>query len=147
MSKKMTRWNWLKLFSLIYIVGSITLPSISEEGMEIMIITPFLHLMITLILEAIHTHSSPTKDVLKKKDNYIYENYPDIWKKLHPWGKGSFNSFGTIYFMRLETNDSKLIEIQNDLKDDAKWHICTFILAPIIWALSVGTFVLFGPSS
>ncbi len=56
-----------------------------------------------------------TSTEYKSRNEYIKTAYPDIWKKLHPWGDRSVNNFADWAFFAGKYDDGKDSKL-NDIK-------------------------------
>ena len=68
---------------------------------------------------------------LDDDSKYIKVKYPEVWKKLHPWGDYSYNNFNSIAFVKGQYDDgsdSKLNEIK-------KRYIAKII--PLVWTFGL----------
>lgn len=71
---------------------------------------------------------------------YLKEKYPEIWKKLHPWGDWSVNGFAGLFFIfgRYDDgSDDKLNQIKLNQKANAKLLCWIFFLVPVSWVLNL----------
>jgi hypothetical protein len=76
---------------------------------------------------------------------YLKANHPEIWKKLHPWGDFSINSFATLslVFGRYDDGtDYTLNEIKLNRKANLKMLAWIFLLVPVSWLLNIGSLLM-----
>jgi len=133
---KITKWKWLKLFALVCLFLSVILPQLGELGFKIIMLIPFIHLGIIWIDIIFTGLSKSFKGKAYEEEYYIRDNYPELWKKCHPWGDSSYNSLGYISLYKTKTDDPKLIKIIEKSKNNDKWMLSVFLLVPIIWLIS-----------
>jgi hypothetical protein len=77
---------------------------------------------------------------------YIRERYPTIWKKLHPWGDLSRNTFTALAFARGEYDDGadpRLNELKTECKTTIVFQLWAFALIPASWLVLLGLSIFF----
>ena len=146
-------FHWLKAFSILCLLSSLAIlfvPRLSHDiGMtaydQFAMILPFAHFGIWAILWGVSTLFNLGKTKSSLYSPYIKENYPSIWKKLHPWGDLSKNSFTGILFLRGKYDDGK-DEVMNEIKfqerTKIKLLIWPFLLVAFIWMLNISLILI-----
>lgn len=89
---------WFSLFTFICLVNTIVLFFRGPDYSGVVIFVPFAHLMAVVVVYMVYSlywwfHIAKNPDL-----QYIKNKYPDIWKRLHPWGDYSINGFASILF-------------------------------------------------
>jgi hypothetical protein len=100
-------------------------------------ILPFAHCLFVFVCLVIYSAIQGTRG--KETgiwDKYIEENYPDIWKRFHPWGPRSFSNFYGIPFLMGKYDsglDERLNRIKFDLKVNSILLLWMTFLIPVVW--------------
>jgi hypothetical protein len=143
----MNKWRWFKIFTILCLALSAILPAFGENGLLTIVLIPFIHTGINFIYLFILRVKQFSSGSVYEEHYYIKENYPKLWKTMHPWGDHSRNSFGYFSFMRYQTEDPILLNLIDELKDQTKWILSVFCLTPVIWFISVCFFILYAKIS
>ncbi len=134
--------NWLKLFFIGCLANSVVLfyNSTNEDYLEFSMMVPFIHLGIIWFFIITHTICYWIRQKIDEDSMYIKENYPSIWKKLHPVGDFSRDSFAGIQFLRGKYDDGtdeKLNQIKFSQIQNTKLILGTFFMVPVIWFCNI----------
>ena len=76
---------------------------------------------------------------------YIEKQMPDLWKRLHPWGKYSHNGFAYISFLSGkydDGSDQKLNIIKKDEKENVLFLLWVLLLTPVSWGINVSVILI-----
>ena len=138
---------WLKAFFVGCFINSIILflKDGNEDYFELSMMIPFIHLGCVWCILMLYGFFYWVRIYENDDAMYIKSNYPYIWKKLHPFGDISINSFASIQFLRGKYDDAKderLNRIKNSQKKGLKLMLRTFFLVPIIWFCNIVSMVL-----
>ena len=114
--------NWLKVFSIVCIINLLPIFFLGGEYSTISLLLPFLHILVFNIVVRI-----ATQDISKEKDSYIKEKYPEIWKKLKPFGQFSYSVLSDLEFMdgKYDAGDDEILnKIRNSYKE---WYLIYYL--------------------
>jgi hypothetical protein len=134
---------WYIIFTIICIVNivyGIVFDNYKESNYSFAFILPFIQPIFLLIFYIIYTFYYYFNFYEKKENIYIKENYPHIWKKLHPWGDFSINGFAGIMFMMGkydDNHDKQLNEIRYKYRNTVFLTILPFIIIIFSWTNSI----------
>ena len=144
---------WFVFFTLLCIINSILVIPFelysTENGYLLAFLLPFIHCGITVLAWMVYGiiyHGSEKKSGIDGE--YIRQNYPQIWKKLHPWGEGLYNGFRTHIFMKGKYDDGTdetLNEIKALMKLRSNIIAYPFLLTLGVWILNFVLIALFQP--
>jgi hypothetical protein len=96
---------WLSFFTLLCVVLAAVAPLWSKFAIQTVLLLPFMHCVLfcgVLILCSLPHYLFPPPS-----DRYLRDQHPAIWKKLHPWGRFSYNSFTMLIFMLSGYDDGR----------------------------------------
>lgn len=88
---------WLSLFTLLCMAFAAIAPLWSKLAIQIALLLPVIHFV--LFLGVLVLCSLPYYISQSPSDRYLHDHHPQIWKKLHPWGRFSNNSFTAWIFL------------------------------------------------
>ena len=80
-----------------------------------------------------------------ESSRHVKVRYPQIWKKLHPWGDLSYNPFAADSFMdgRYDDGtDSRLNAIKLAFRHIKLFSFWAFLLIPATWAIAVPLYLM-----
>ena len=128
------RWLWIA--SILCLLASLLTPLVGARLFLATMILP----MINCVAVAIALFVRSWHYSYDESSRYIKERYPQIWKKLHPWGDLSYNPFAADSFMDGRYDDGTDLRL-NAIKLGL-WHIklfsfWAFLLIPATWAIVV----------
>lgn len=132
--------KWLIFFSALCFINSILVIEFGffdDDGYFLAFILPFIHLgLITISFIAYSLYKLIRGRWLGGNERYIKCNYPVIWKKLHPWGDCSRNSFTFLRFIKDrydDGTDDRLNQIKFEYKVGSNLICWPFVLTAGIW--------------
>jgi hypothetical protein len=131
---------WMKIFTPICIANSF-LPyffnAVQYPSYEYFVMSlPVVNLAVICLILFIHTLYWWLDYEKYFETQYLKNNYPAIWKKLHPWGHFSINGFAGICFLLGKYDDGgdeKLNQIKQNQKENWKMILWVFLLVPVVW--------------
>ena len=135
---------WLTFFSVLCFVNSILVIKFGlfgDIGALLIFILPFAHLGLIAVFFIVYAWYR----LIRKKDigsyeQYIKDNYLVIWKKLHPRGDYSINTFATIRFIKGrydDETDKRLNRIKFDYKVNGNLICWPFLLTAVVWLFNI----------
>jgi hypothetical protein len=139
-------FTWLKVFTVICACCSLAILFIPRQSSERAMTTydlfamllPFVHFGIWAVVSGIQQLIT----IIGEKSlysPYIKNNYPKIWKKLHPWGDVSHSPW-SLYFVfkgHKRIKDETINEICSTAKIQIKLLILPFLLVVIVWIVNI----------
>ena len=132
--------RWLTAFSILCGVNSVLVIVFgiwSFDGYFLAFILPFAHLFVVVAFYMVFGfYKFFTGRWIGDDEQYIKSNHPIIWKKLHPWGDNSYNSFTFIRFIKSRYDDGadeKLNHIKFKYKVNSNLMCWPFFLTLVIW--------------
>ena len=132
--------RWLTIFSILCVVNSILVIVFgfwNFNGYFLAFILPFTHLGVVYVFYLVFIlYKIRTGQLFDDYEQYIKNNYPIIWEKLHPWGDFSQNTFAATGFIRSrydDGTDEKLNNIKFRYKVNKDLLSWPFYLTLVIW--------------
>lgn len=107
--QRVTTW-WFSFFSLLCVVLGVLAPLLSKFTIQIILCLPVLHCL--LFWGVIILCSLPYYILPPPSDQYIRNHHPNLWKKLHPWGRFSHNDFAAWGFIFNRYDDGQDVNLQ-----------------------------------
>ena len=141
--------KWLTFFTIACFVNSVLVIKYGfwdGDNCVLAFLLPFAHcgvIVVSMMGYAIYWHFSG-RQTSDPDSQYIKTNYPDIWKRFHPWGDYSCNTFASVLFIRGKYDDGtdeRLNQIKFRTKVNQNLLGWPFLLTIMVWIFS---FVLMG---
>lgn len=144
--------GWLVCFTTICFINStfvICLELYGSEDYGFAFSLPFIHCgvaWIFIIVRSVWWYTSGIRTLFM--DRYIEENYPDIWKRLHPWWpvpSARLTRDGLNFIRGRYDNgtDEKLNQIKFTIRVNYYLTLWPFLLILMIWLFSYVLMVVF----
>jgi hypothetical protein len=102
---------------------------------------PFVHCAIVAVSFSIYC----LLNVDNRDSLYIKNNYPQIWKKLHPWGDLSRNNISDLAYIKGkydDGSDEELNNIKSNRRVTTQVILRTFLLVPVSWMINIIVIIL-----
>ena len=146
-------FKWLFFFTIACFINSILvigfelysgdeyLDPLMNGRYSLPYILPFAHCLIVFICLVIYSAIQGTRG--KETgiwDKYIEQNYPEIWKRFHPWGPRSYSNFCVLPFLMGkydDGSDERLNRIKFDGKVNSILLLWTFFLILVVWIFNL----------
>lgn len=139
--------KWLAFFSIFCFVNSIVVIKfhfLDNVGYFLAFILPFAHCAVIFVTYILYNwygcfmafFRNDAHYLIGKDEQYIKSYHPIIWKKLHPWGDYSHNSFTFSRFIKGnydDGTDDKLSQIKFKYKVNTNLMLWPFFLVLVIW--------------
>jgi len=139
--------RWLRLATALCVLAPLLTPVFGQEGFSFIMLLPVANCMVFWAI--LFVQSWPWRPTgLDEYSSYIKERYPHIWKKLHPWGDYSYNSFTAFSFIAGrydDGTDDELNFIKYGLKHLNVLLIWPFVLIPTTWLVALPVYFYFYP--
>ncbi|HID69312.1 MAG TPA: hypothetical protein EYP35_02365 [Desulfobacterales bacterium] len=134
---KKNAFRWLKLITVLCFVSAILLVFIHNKTFFLFsLLLPFANSFVINLIFIFIIVSNLNKFGTGEISLFIKDNFPEIWRKLHPLGRLSYNIFSYWAFINGkydDGNDEKLNHIKKDEKSKIYFILWTNLLVPIIW--------------
>ena len=141
---------WFIFFTLSCLINSFVVFKYvrsDETAFTAAFLPPFIHCGIIVVCYLGFGIRRWIFGIINNDEQYIKVNHPQIWKKLHPWGDCSQNSFGHLGFIAGnydDGTDERLAEIKRKFNVNIILLLYPFVLTLWIWLLNVFLIILFG---
>jgi len=145
-----SRWQrmaivWLSFFSVVCVVNSILVIRFgiwNFDGDSFAYVLPFAHTVVVVVTAMARTTWMFGRGTLGRDPDslYIRENYPEIWRKLHPLGGNSWNGVAANRFLRFKYDDGadeRLNDIRIRLNINGYLLCWPFFITMGVWLLNV----------
>jgi len=133
---------WLSIFTVVCLINAmlvIVFELYGGEDYAFAIALPFWHFGGLICLSFICTMFFRKGE---EDSRYIEKSYPEIWNKLHPFGKRMyFNTFGNINFIRGKY-DNGTDEKLSCIKSRRKWEF--YLILGAVFSMLLSIFVSIG---
>lgn len=100
---------WMTFFTVLCFVNSVLVIKFDyfDFNAEVFaFLLPFVHVGIIIVCSMVYVMFRWCRDsFIGDDEQYIKSNYPDVWKKLRPWGDTSHNGFTTLRFIKGKYDD------------------------------------------
>jgi hypothetical protein len=134
---------WYVLFTLINIVNICIFGIFPDYDILVPLLLPFIHNGVVFFIAFIVFIRNSMRKWKNGDLEYLKEAYPDVWKKLKPWGDSSNNSFTFLKFVFggyiVKGHDEIVDNIRNRMAKLNMAILYPFCLILIVW---ITTFIV-----
>ena len=136
--------TWLFVFSAVSLTTALAAPPWGERPYFIAMCLPFFHCFLLWAVLFIRSLPDPW---MSPSSLYIKQNYPEIWKRLRPWGDLSHNTFAAFAFLagRYDAGGDPHLEL---IKERSRRLTILFVwplaLIPVCWAIATPIYFALG---
>ena len=132
---------WMKFITIVCCVNSILLFIFHSNKFQFFtLLFPFINCGILDLLFFFLILFSFKKYGKDKNSLYIKSKYPQVWKRLHPFGKYSQNTIAYFSLLRGKFDngtDDKLNKIKCHEKEKINFILWVNLLTPFFWAINL----------